>query len=158
MRRYTCHGRRSGIWNGPLPTSLTSGSTFRTSGRRAGPEVTVIPTRSRSGSLRPTATCSCRNSAGCTTSKRRDGPGACKNIPVTASYGKWSVSIQTEQKVEETIPRDTASGIEMKAARFACEVSALLILPAAGTHRTGSIPSLGHARIPGIQAGEDINA
>lgn len=77
---------------------------------------------------------------------------------MTASYGKWSVSIQTEQKVEETIPRDTASGIEMKAARFACEVSALLILPAAGTHRTGSIPSLGHARIPGIQAGEDINA
>lgn len=89
---------------------------------------------------------------------RGDVSGRVKNVPINASNGQWSVSIQTEQKVEETIPQGKPIGIDRKAPRFACKVSGLLRPPAAGTHRTGSMPCLGASEIPGFQAGEDCNA
>jgi putative transposase len=49
----------------------------------------------------------------------RDVLGAVKNVTVSASCGKWFVSIQTEREVEQPIPNGGAVGIDMGVARFA---------------------------------------
>lgn len=49
----------------------------------------------------------------------RDGLGAVKNVSVSASCGKWFVSIQTEREVAPPIPQGGAVGIDMGVARFA---------------------------------------
>lgn len=45
--------------------------------------------------------------------------GTVKNVTVSASGGKWFVSIQTEREVEQPIPNGGAVGIDMGIARFA---------------------------------------
>ncbi|MDF1486708.1 transposase, partial [Ramlibacter sp. H39-3-26] len=45
--------------------------------------------------------------------------GTVKNITVSASGGKWFVSIQTEREVGQPIPHGNAVGIDMGIARFA---------------------------------------
>lgn len=45
--------------------------------------------------------------------------GEVKNVTVSASGGKWFVSIQTEREVEQPIPNGGAVGIDMGIARFA---------------------------------------
>ncbi len=45
--------------------------------------------------------------------------GTVKNITVSASGGKWFVSIQTEREVEMPVPQGDAIGIDMGIARFA---------------------------------------
>ena len=45
--------------------------------------------------------------------------GAVKNVTVSHSCGKWFVSIQTEQEVEQPMPQGGAIGIDMGIARFA---------------------------------------
>ena len=49
----------------------------------------------------------------------RDVLGTVKNITVSASCGKWFVSIQTEREVAQPIPNGDAVGIDMGVARFA---------------------------------------
>ncbi|AQR64255.1 cytosine methyltransferase [Aquaspirillum sp. LM1] len=49
----------------------------------------------------------------------REVLGAVKNITVSQSCGKWSVSIQTEREVEQPIPKGGTVGIDMGIARFA---------------------------------------
>jgi len=49
----------------------------------------------------------------------RDVLGMVKNVTVSASGGKWFVSIQTEREVEQPIPQGDAVGIDMGVARFA---------------------------------------
>lgn len=49
----------------------------------------------------------------------RDVLGTVKNVTVSASCGKWYVSIQTEREVEQPIPQGGAVGIDMGIARFA---------------------------------------
>ena len=49
----------------------------------------------------------------------RDVLGTVKNVTVSASCGKWFVSIQTEREVEQPIPNGSAVGIDMGVARFA---------------------------------------
>jgi putative transposase len=45
--------------------------------------------------------------------------GDLRNVTVSLSGGKWFVSIQTEQEVEQAIPQGGAVGIDMGIARFA---------------------------------------
>ena len=45
--------------------------------------------------------------------------GMVKNVTVSASGGKWFVSIQTEREVEHPLPQGGAVGIDMGVARFA---------------------------------------
>ena len=45
--------------------------------------------------------------------------GEVKNVTVSASGGKWFVSIQTEREVEQPIPNGGAVGIDMGVTRFA---------------------------------------
>jgi len=50
----------------------------------------------------------------------RDVPGTLKNVTVSASGGRWFVSIQTEREVAEPVPQSTSAvGIDMGVARFA---------------------------------------
>lgn len=49
----------------------------------------------------------------------RDVSGEVKNVTVSLSGGKWSVSIQTEREVAQPIPNGGAVGIDMGVARFA---------------------------------------
>jgi putative transposase len=49
----------------------------------------------------------------------REVLGTVKNITVSASNGKWFVSIQTEREVEQPLPNGSAVGIDMGIARFA---------------------------------------
>lgn len=49
----------------------------------------------------------------------RDVLGTVKNVTVSASCGKWYVSIQTEREVEQPIPQGGAVGIDMGITRFA---------------------------------------
>jgi putative transposase len=49
----------------------------------------------------------------------RDVQGEVKQVTVSASSGKWFVSIQTEQDVAQQIPTGGAVGIDMGIARFA---------------------------------------
>jgi putative transposase len=49
----------------------------------------------------------------------RDVLGTVKNVTVSASCGKWFVSIQTEREVKQPIPQGDAIGIDMGIARFA---------------------------------------
>jgi len=48
----------------------------------------------------------------------REVLGAVKNITVSQSCGKWSVSIQTEREVEQPIPKGGAVGIDLGVVRF----------------------------------------
>lgn len=67
MRPFTRYSRRSRTWSGPIATSSPSGPTSRASRRKANRIVSVIPTRSKSSSIRRTAAYSCPNWAGCAT-------------------------------------------------------------------------------------------
>jgi len=49
----------------------------------------------------------------------REVLGKVKNVTVSASCGKWFVSIQTERELEQPIPSGGAVGIDMGVARFA---------------------------------------
>jgi putative transposase len=49
----------------------------------------------------------------------REVLGEVKQVTVSASCGKWFVSVQTERKVEQPIPQGGAVGIDMGVARFA---------------------------------------
>ncbi len=49
----------------------------------------------------------------------RDVLGEIKQVTVSASGGKWFVSIQTAREVEQPIPQGSAVGIDMGIARFA---------------------------------------
>ncbi len=49
----------------------------------------------------------------------REVLGAVKNVTVSQSCGKWSMSIQTEREVEQPIPNGGAVGIDLGIARFA---------------------------------------
>ncbi|WP_245880956.1 RNA-guided endonuclease InsQ/TnpB family protein [Thauera aromatica] len=49
----------------------------------------------------------------------RDVLGEVKQVTVSASGGKWFVSIQTEREVEQSVPNGGAVGIDMGIARFA---------------------------------------
>ena len=50
----------------------------------------------------------------------RDALGAVRNVTVSASCGKWFVSVQTEREVEQRIPSATSAiGIDVGIARFA---------------------------------------
>ena len=50
----------------------------------------------------------------------REVLGTVKNVTVSASAGKWFVSIQTEREVEKPVPKATSAvGIDMGVARFA---------------------------------------
>jgi putative transposase len=49
----------------------------------------------------------------------RDVLGEVKQVTVSATGGKWFVSIQTEREVEQPIPQGGAVGIDMGVARFA---------------------------------------
>ncbi len=49
----------------------------------------------------------------------RDVLGTAKNVTVSASCGKWYVSIQTEREVDPPLPKGDAVGIDMGIARFA---------------------------------------
>ena len=49
----------------------------------------------------------------------RDVLGTVKNVTVSQSCGKWTVSIQTEREAEQPIPQGDAVGIDMGVARFA---------------------------------------
>ena len=59
----------------------------------------------------------------------RDVLGAVKNVTVSASWGKWFVSIQTEREVEQPIPNGDAVGIDMGVARFATLSSGTFYAP-----------------------------
>jgi putative transposase len=49
----------------------------------------------------------------------REVMGAVKNVTVSASGGKWFVSVQTEREVEQPLPQGDAVSIDMGIARFA---------------------------------------
>ncbi|WP_455281309.1 RNA-guided endonuclease InsQ/TnpB family protein [Cupriavidus necator] len=49
----------------------------------------------------------------------REVLGTLRNVTISQSCGKWSVSIQTEREVEQPLPNGGAIGIDMGVARFA---------------------------------------
>ncbi|SOZ29537.1 putative transposase [Cupriavidus taiwanensis] len=49
----------------------------------------------------------------------REVLGTLRNVAISQSCGKWSVSIQTEREVEQPLPNGGAIGIDMGVARFA---------------------------------------
>ena len=59
----------------------------------------------------------------------RDVLGTVKNVTVSASCGKWFVSIQTEREVEQAIPSGDAVGIDMGVARFATLSDGTFVAP-----------------------------
>ena len=59
----------------------------------------------------------------------RDVLGAVKNVTVSASCGKWFVSIQTEREVEQPIAHGGAVGIDMGVARFATLSDGTFVAP-----------------------------
>ena len=59
----------------------------------------------------------------------RDVLGAVKNVTVSASGGKWFVSIQTEREVSQPIPTGDAVGIDMGVARFATLSDGTFVAP-----------------------------
>ena len=72
----------------------------------------------------------------------REVLGTVKNITVSASCGKWFVSIQTEREVEQPIPNGGAAGIDRGVARFATLSDGARSLPrstASGGTRTGCV-------------------
>ena len=59
----------------------------------------------------------------------RDVLGTVKNVTVSASCGKWFVSIQTERKVARVVPSGDAVGIDMGVARFATLSDGTFVAP-----------------------------
>ena len=59
----------------------------------------------------------------------RDVLGTVKNVTVSASCGKWFVSIQTEREVEQPLPSGDAVGIDMGVARFATLSDGTFVAP-----------------------------
>ncbi len=55
--------------------------------------------------------------------------GAVKNVTVSASCGKWFVSVQTEREVEQPIPHGDAVGIDLGVARFATLSDGIFFAP-----------------------------
>ncbi|WP_229518951.1 RNA-guided endonuclease InsQ/TnpB family protein [Massilia rhizosphaerae] len=61
--------------------------------------------------------------------------GTVKNVTVSASGGKWFVSIQAEREVEQPIPHGGAVGIDLGIARFATLSDGSFIAPLASFRR-----------------------
>ena len=59
----------------------------------------------------------------------RDVLGTVKNITVSASCGKWFVSIQVEHEVTQPVPSGDAVGIDMGVARFATLSDGTFVAP-----------------------------
>ena len=65
----------------------------------------------------------------------RDVLGAMKNVTVSASCGKWFVSIQTEREVEQPVASGDAVGIDMGIARFATFSDGSFVAPLSSSRR-----------------------
>jgi putative transposase len=59
----------------------------------------------------------------------RDVLGTVKNVTVSASCGKWFVSIQVEREVTQPVPSGDAVGIDMGVARFATLSDGTFVVP-----------------------------
>ena len=59
----------------------------------------------------------------------RDVLGTVKNVTVSASCGKWFVSIQVEREVTQPVPSGDAVGIDMGVARFATLSDGTFVAP-----------------------------
>lgn len=60
----------------------------------------------------------------------REALGTLKNVTVSASGGKWFISIQTEREVAEPVPQSTSAvGIDMGIARFATLSDGMFLAP-----------------------------
>ena len=91
--------------------------------------------------------------------KSREIQGTLKNVTVSASCGKWFVSIQTEWEVSEPVHpcgEETAVGIDLGIARFATFSDGSFLAPLSGFKRHEEalrVPAHGVAAVPRVLLG-----